>query len=65
MNYVVKQKHKTKTKEKSQPNNAMNPNYVFSRGLFFSVEYSKLHRNICCELVKAYERCVFRKKIQM
>ena len=34
INYVVKQKHKTnenKTKDKSQPNNAMNPNYVFIR----------------------------------
>ena len=30
----------------------MNPNYVFIRGQFFSVEYAKQHRNTCCELVK-------------
>ena len=30
----------------------MNPNYVFIRGQFFSVEYAKQHRETCCELVK-------------
>ena len=30
----------------------MNPNYVFNRGQFFSVEYAKQHRKTCCELVK-------------
>ena len=30
----------------------MNPNYVFIRGQFFSVEYAKHHRSTCCELVK-------------
>ena len=30
----------------------MNPNFVFIRGQFFSVEDAKQHRKTCCELVK-------------
>jgi len=30
----------------------MNPNYVFIRGQFFSVDYAKQHRKTCYELVK-------------
>ena len=40
----------------------MNPNYVFIRGQFLSVEHAKQHRKTCCELVKGV---FLEKKIQI
>ena len=40
----------------------MNPNYVFIRGQFFSVEYAKTAQE---HMLPISERCVFREKNQI